>query len=187
MTTENPLLAFLKTGMPRVSEKRVDFKASLEDLLRTTCETLIARVTALLIGRASAFSSRGRAAEKAGKSAPPSPASVADVLESSRADLVALLPAVRRRLGLYLGSAVTASILFAPIRERVLNELRAFSAWAAAGEPLTADAAAAFDACVSAIEASDSVVTDPTNAGFGFDTVVFESRAKSRVGGAAPQ
>ena len=183
MTTENPLLAFLKTGMPRVAEKRVDFKASLEDLLRTTCETLIARVAALLIGRASAFSSRGRAAEKAGTAATPTQAVVAEVLESTRADLIALLPAIRRRLGLYLGSAVTASILFAPIRERVLNELRAFSAWAAAGDTPPAETTAVFDACVSAIEASDSVVTDPTNASFGFDTVVFESRAKMRVGG----
>ena len=175
MTSANPLLAFLQTGMPRVAEARVDVKSSLEDLLRGTCEALIARCSTLLAGKAAGHVPGGL--------------SVAAVVNGTKGDLFALLPPLRRRLGLYLGSAVTASILFAPIRERVvaaLNKLRGMTE-ADGGE--AADAiAAAFESCFAALEASDSIITDPSSPGFGYDTAVFEARASApRAVSAQPQ
>jgi hypothetical protein len=172
MTSANPLLAFLQTGMPRVAEARVDVKSSLEDLLRGTCEALIARCSTLLAGKAAGHVPGGL--------------SVAAVVNGTKGDLFALLPPLRRRLGLYLGSAVTASILFAPIRERVVAALNKLRGMAEADGGEAADAiAAAFESCFAALEASDSIITDPSSPGFGYDTAVFEARASAPRAAAA--
>ena len=197
-STTNPLLAFLKEGMPTVAESRVDFKRELEDLLRTTCEGLIAKAAALCVGRVAAWLGAGGAGASAAVSASASPATYATAVtalcEATLRDLIAVLPPLRRRLGLVLGSPMTAAILFRPMRERSLVQLFALrqhvhehlsSEVKGEGESpqpqtsLRGGVEAALLACVAAVEASDCLVTDPLSSAFGYDTAVFTQRLVS--------
>ena len=166
LSSANPFLTFLQTGMPRVAEARVDVKSTLEDLLRGACEEFIKRSSLMLAGKAESM----RGGELSARV----------LLEGTCGDLVALLPPLRRRLGLYLGSAVTASILFAPIRERVVAAVLVLQR-DAVGTSDQISAQAAADACLLALEASDALITDPSSPGFGYDSAVFEARCRARV------
>jgi hypothetical protein len=179
----NPLLAFLQNGMPTVAEARVDFKAHLEALLKGTCEAFISRSASLLVGGVAAW-----AAARAAPGAPPAldgarfAADAAALLEGARRDLLALLPPLRRRLGLYLGSPLTASILFAPVRDRAalallrVREL-AFEALGPAGGEHRAAVEAGVSAAMAVLEASDAIIVDPASPGFGYDDGAFQLKA----------
>lgn len=171
----------------------------LEELLRRTCEALIQRSTVLCVGRVSKWlEAHGAATAPAPPAADPAAyaAAVVALCEATLGELVAVLPPLRRRLGLVLGSPMTAAILFKPVRERALVTLFALrqhaheslaavpapppaeggGAAAPAPSPARAAIEAALLACVQAVEASDVIVTDPTSSAFGYDTAVFTSR-----------
>ena len=199
-TSTNPLLEFLAKGMPRVAEERVNFKSFLEDLLRRTCDTLITRVHGLCVGGVAELAGGEGKAAAARSSPAPSPAallaSVKPAVERAALNMEALLPSFRRRLGLYLGSPMTATILFSPIRDRVLftfSSLRqhVYEALEGAG----ADAAGfkttldcAMNAALGVLEASDAVIVDPHNLSFGHDNAVFLAKvAEKRQATAEPE
>jgi hypothetical protein len=90
------------------------------------------------------------------------------------------LAAMRRRLGLYLGTPVTAAILFKPVRDATATALRKLSAAVAesasgvsAGDEEAAAAVAALlgqvERCQRALDASDQVSADPASVLFGQD------------------
>lgn len=105
---------------------------------------------------------------------------------------VGVLPALRRRLGLFLGSSVTAAVLFRPVREALQRTAAGASAAAeavlraglvsgAAGEDaaalrsLAASVSRGANALVAVLQASDQLVADPQNPQFGYDALSLSS------------
>jgi len=211
----NPLLEFLSTGMPRVAEERVNFKAHLEDLLKKTCDSLITKFHDMLVGGVvkhlrdrlpqtltpvATPSTDGAAGSSSivqtipAQQRPKYATSLSEILDATSKDMEVLLPPIRRRLGLYLGSPMTASILFSPVRDRVLQTFAALrqsvyeslvvldgpldtpSPSSETTPPLT-DLRALLEGKISralaVLEASDALVVDPHSAAFGHDTAVF--------------
>jgi hypothetical protein len=194
LSRDNALLSFVMTGLPTVAEERVDFKAELEGMLKGACEAFIAAVARLLVGGGGGGGDFVRAwpLPLAATGAAGGPAAfiaaadgLLDALEPAFAPNLAL---VRRRIGLYMGSPITAAILFKPAREAVLAELQALRAHvhealagSGGGEGGAAEAAAAaataarrgLDArlarLVRLVEVSDGLALDPASAAFGLD------------------
>ena len=193
-------------------------------MLKSTCQAAIATLSLRLVTpvavmeamlpsasspalrtTASAAAAAGAATTgpAADATAPPL-ASIAEAVETVGAQLrsfneplPALLMAVRRRLGFYLGSPVTAAILFKPVRDHMLSALAHLAA--AISELRQAEAAAVMAAApgdagdeglaaarvrlqrglagvaaavavgVRVVEASDQVVIDPHSVVFGYD------------------
>ena len=122
--------------LARVSEVSSDAKGELEGLLKAVCEGFIGRCRAvLLVGPLEALLARhpllppavgGGAAAAAPSAAAAAGAFTRDALATLDVLLAATphtLAALRRRMGLYLGSPVTATILFKPVREAVAGAL----------------------------------------------------------------
>lgn len=196
----NLILSLVTTGLPAVHEHKTDGKADLESLLKSACDALIDAGYVVVMG-----SSLEKLTSDASSKTPTTatPAEVASVLDAARHSFSTTLPALRRRLGLYLGSHVTASILFRPIKDRVLAALERLNASAHAGVGggnvgagpqeeeskldttvrQAADAAGSrsvdvqlkIEALVAMLHASDRLVTDPTSPAFGYDDAVVTS------------
>lgn len=208
LSRDNPVLSLVASGryLPTVSESTVDAKAELEGLLKAACEGFIARCRAVLIvAPLEALLGRHPLPQP---SAPRPPGSASSAASAFAADACAtldgllassppLVAALRRRLGLYLGSPVTATILFKPVREAVAGALTSarahayelFSALvaeagAAAGAPGDQQGALASAARERAwvearlgalgrlMEASDQLAVDPLAPAFGYDDVL---------------
>jgi hypothetical protein len=191
LTSGNPLLGLLSRGLPAVSEQRVDVRAQLEGVLRGAAEEAVAHSTRLLTRHLSALLAAhatplvGAAGVAAYRTA------TAAALAKTAAAFSLLLPSLRRRFGLYLGSPTTAAILWRPVREHsahVLIAVRAHVAEAlgAQGEEgeravegaeerrsSAAAARAELDATLagllSALDATGHAGTDPSAPGFGLD------------------
>jgi hypothetical protein len=198
----------LSRGLPRVAERRVDCRHELENLLRAACEAFLSR-SKLLLGKsiesaqdavrraikthAAPVAAAGAETAAVGSLAADSLAKAVDVVASQLNEAYVhwpqLLPAIRRRVGLYLGSSVTASVLFKPVREhiqRALAETRQltfdlFEAVRARVPDSVTEAALAtkrsvieqrLTALAAALDESDQLVMDPTSPSFGFDDSV---------------
>lgn len=203
------LVALISQGLPRVAEKQIDTKQELESLLKSACEAFIERAHALVsspveaVAGAHPLPAAAAASEEGGAAVPSvTPEAAAAFFASVASSLTALLPhfsamlaALRRRLGLYLLSPLTASILFKPVRERAataLSNLRSFvHEWGARAPPAPSgsDAAASRQAVealllrLSAVlDASDLLAVDPLSPLYGLDDSVL---AVAASGGAA--
>jgi hypothetical protein len=182
LSRENGLLTLVSSGLPTVHEEKTDGRVQLEALLKGACESLIAQAVSALLGPVLPALSEAAGGKGAG--------GLAAALDAIAPRFPRTLAALRRRLGLYLGSAVTASILFRPVREQVAAALTRVAAEdaasgggggggtgqgaaeggedgaaAASGETVGAKAAA----LLRVLEASDGLVTDPMSPGFGMD------------------
>ena len=222
---DNALLSLLSDGLPRVAERRVDAKAELETLLKAACEAFISRCRALLICASLEALLKGSVTGEVRTSPPLLQSTVQGSAggESALAthaaawmqeagtlvdDLLTvsppLLAGLRRRMGLYLGSPVTASILFRPLRDAAGGAIAAVRARAhdCAGALVTSGAAspalaaaaqsrAALDAKLVSLslllDASDQLALDPTSAAFGCDDILLPTavhRLAAAPGGA---
>ena len=207
LSRDNAMLSLVAAGLPTVHESKVDAKADLEGLLKAACEAFIARIkAALIVGPLQALLSRH-----------PLPAPQPPEVQAGRQNIAALLAAfnrdaaasldglltsappllagLRRRMGLYLGSPVTATILFKPVREDVSSALSAlrqhsyelFSLLVSepgVEAPALASAAkerASVEGRIAALsqllEASDQLAVDPLSAGYGYDDVLLPALA----------
>ena len=199
----HPLHALLSAAgslLPSVAEVHVDGKLQLEALLKAAAEGFIARARAVLVGGidaciASAAARRHQHQQQAGSTAAPRPppaqlyAEAAAALAAAAKYWPAALAALRRRMGLYLNSPITAAILFKPVRGGIASSLAALRSAIAEAEdgvepaPVAdpaADAAgvtrAALESRLAALtallEASDQLCVDPGSPAFGYDDVV---------------
>jgi hypothetical protein len=200
---DNALVSFVASSLPTVSEVKQDAKAELESLLKTACERFIAAAKTLVVGPLVQF----LAAHPVPTSDPPNPVQfVAKFIQHARGSAdaahtcaVQSLPSLRRRMGFYLSSPITATVLFKPIREQcshVLATARNSLAEVLAFDPATADASAtppeafavmnSLAAIAQLIEASDQLALDPNSAAFGYDDVTMPGIGKHLVPPAAP-
>ncbi|RYG48719.1 hypothetical protein EON67_07330 [archaeon] len=141
----------------------------------------------------------------------PNPAACAHALCQAHAALTAVhdvlraqLAAVRRRVGFYLGSSVTASVLFKPVRDHmaasllsaqdVATELAShvpeedtlFESTGVRGVSVMMAALTALIRAASALlDASDELIVDPTHDMFGCDELVLPAPASAVLPGAA--
>jgi hypothetical protein len=151
--TDNALLNFVWSSLPKVSEvKTTDCRVELEALLKSACDAFISVCCNDLL-----FCGELQRAA--------TPSAVTSALVDICRACVAVLPTLRRRCGLYMGSAVTASILFKPIRDNLVRTLKGIVMAANEGG---ADASIASFA-VRLVEASDQLAVDPTSPLFGME------------------
>jgi hypothetical protein len=162
---ENPFLSIVVAGLPRVAEKRIDCKLELESFLKASCDQFIQHACTILLP--------GIAAGSQGVSH-----SIAvDELSRCVDVLRANLPVLRRKIGLYLGSSVTSTILFKPIRDRLsgkFDELASGCSDSAMGTSLRS-------AFLNVLLQSDQLVVDPLNINFGFDTLASTASSAATI------
>lgn len=139
LSRSNPLLGLFSTGLPSIMEHKVDVRASLEAALRASAEEATVISCTLLTRHLAAFTAAWQGPPGSGQAAaitdPASFVSAAEgALGKTRACFTALLPALRRRFGLYCGSPTTAAVLWRPVRDRVAHVI--IAARAVVGEAL---------------------------------------------------
>jgi len=180
---DNPFLAFMTEGFPKVRENTTDFKLRLESLLKSACESLIHDSFILLAGGIEAFLIKHAPLTPSSSMSPLSNDSNSAFVEDLQSILVEVqeifkteLPALRRRLGLYLGFQVTASILFKPIKEQILGALQRLQRLSIETMRSTMSSTAVsennvhFDRLIGVLEASDQLCVDPFSPSFGSDS-----------------
>ena len=185
------VMSLLVSGLPTVAEVHVDGKVELESLLKAACESFIHRARLALTGSVAGL--LGRHPLPYPNTSSSTVAQQTAFLRDAFATLDALysggfgvtLVAIRRRMGLYLGSPVTATILFKPVRDAVLGTMSAVRQHmyelSRAGEDgatsaETAELRSAVEARISGVlftlEASDQISVDPAAAAYGYDDVL---------------
>jgi hypothetical protein len=177
---DNPFITFMTEGLPTVRENTTDFKLRLESLLKSACESLIHDSFVLLAGGIETYLLKQ-------SPAPPSAATntisqisntalfseeAIKVLSEVQTIFKHELPALRRRLGLYLGFQVTASILFKPIKEQVLGAIQRLRRLSTeilqtSSSSSIGDIDALCDRLVGMLESSDQLCVDPFSSLFG--------------------
>jgi hypothetical protein len=180
---DNPFLAFMTEGFPKVRENTTDFKLRLESLLKSACESLIHDSFILLAGGIEAFLLKNAPLTPSSSMFPLPNGSNSAFVEDLQSILLEVqeifkteLPALRRRLGLYLGFQVTASILFKPIKEQILGALQRLQRLSLETMQATMSSTAVnennvlFDRLLGTLEASDQLCVDPFSSSFGSDS-----------------
>jgi len=178
LTRDNPFITFMTEGLPTVRENTTDFKLRLESLLKSACESLIHDSFILLAGGIETYLIKYSPAPPSATNINEQPGNTATFSEEVLKVLSEIhvifkheLPALRRRLGLYLGFQVTASILFKPIKEQVQGALQRIRRLATntlqPSSPSIGEIDAQCDRLIGMLEASDQLCVDPFSMSFG--------------------
>ena len=192
LSVSNPLLTFMVRGIPAVREDKVDSKKDLEVELKQACERFIARATQQvaqpLLELVDAISRFQAAAGGAGDGLDDagggsvlalrdqpfvSSTAMQTMVDALRQRLQVQLPALRHSLALYLGSPVTHSILFKPVKN---NMMTAFTAWRRAlqldfGSAVREEFLPLVNALLALVDRSDRFAVDPNEHATAADAV----------------
>lgn len=130
LSRNNALLSFVATSLPTVQEQKIDGRIQLESLLKLNCELLITFSIELLFGNIPQTLEKYLYSNNKSDANTNNNAIPIDLLESlwitkfSISDFFTNLSSLRRRLGFYLGSSITAAILFRPIKDQLLGIIK---------------------------------------------------------------
>jgi len=125
-SSNNALLEFLLDSSPGVQEQLRDSRKEVDRRLKTVCEQFISTTSATMLHLVTDLNSRMSAFVKAksGRLAGQSwadPAAVQGVVTETIRRVKATVPAIQRKMQLYLANRETEFILFRPIRSDILT------------------------------------------------------------------
>ena len=127
-SAENALFTLARDGIPRVNEDRIDSKKELEEVLKVACGRFVSHTTGTLAEPIITFNSKARAfstsASQLGAQPFAQPERIGETLDKAAALITDGLPKLTQSMALYLGNAVTQSILLKPVQSRTRKALQ---------------------------------------------------------------
>ena len=111
-----------------MNEDRIDSKKELEEVLKVACGRFVSHTTGTLAEPIITFNSKARAfstsASQLGAQPFAQPERIGETLDKAAALITDGLPKLTQSMALYLGNAVTQSILLKPVQSRTRKALQ---------------------------------------------------------------